>query len=262
MTAPAWMPLYVSTYLGDTGHLSTVEHGAYLLLIMHYWQSGSLPKDDARLSRIVRMNPIEWLEIRPTIADFFTDDWRHDRIADELAKASELVTKRSAAGKAGASARYGKRIGKRSAIATANVEQTNAPIPIPNNKEEKKEPSAPKKNGTRLHEDWKPNEASCARAAAKGFSNSQIEEIAEDLRVWANGKGISRQNWDATFDGFIRREAKQLSQHNGNRKVSPHELLIEAIADHVQQDRDRAAIGETPLSLPDPGYGPSGKPPH
>jgi uncharacterized protein YdaU (DUF1376 family) len=84
-----WMPLYVSDYLGDTKHLSTTEHGAYLLLLMHYWQRGGLPDDDERLARIVVMSRDDWRAIRPTIQAFFHDGWQHKRIDAEFTKSTE-----------------------------------------------------------------------------------------------------------------------------------------------------------------------------
>lgn len=89
----AWMPLYVADYLADTGHLSAAEHGAYLLLIMHYWQNGGLPKEDRRLARIARMSPAEWEDARETLFDMFDDGWRHHRIEAELKAAKEISEK-------------------------------------------------------------------------------------------------------------------------------------------------------------------------
>ncbi len=103
------MPFYVGDYLADTGHLSTVEHGAYMLLIMHYWQHEGLPTEGAKLARIARLGQADWDAIRDTIADLFGDNWTHKRIDAELARASETVAKRSAAGKANAAARYANR---------------------------------------------------------------------------------------------------------------------------------------------------------
>lgn len=92
-----WMPLYVGDYLADTRHLSTEEHGAYLLLIMHYWRTGGLPKSDTQLARIAGMTPEGWAGSRETIAAFFDEEWKHKRVEKELADAERL----SAAGRAG-----------------------------------------------------------------------------------------------------------------------------------------------------------------
>lgn len=109
MSALPWMPLYIADYLADTGHLSTVEHGAYMLLIMHYWQHEGLPGDERRLARIARLSEEEWGAVRDTLADLFDESWRHGRIDHEIEAAKQAHAKRSKAGKAGASARYGNR---------------------------------------------------------------------------------------------------------------------------------------------------------
>lgn len=91
----AWMPFYVGDYLADTRHLSTVEHGAYLLLIMHYWQSGSLPNDEGRLARIAGLDDMQWQCVRIAVAPFFEKNWKHLRIEKELKKAAEKSEKAS-----------------------------------------------------------------------------------------------------------------------------------------------------------------------
>ena len=91
-----WMPLYVSDYLGDTRRLTTLEHGAYILLIMEYWQHGGLPNDDAELAEIAGLADDEWQRVRHRISRLFKDGWRHKRIDEELAKASEISERRKA----------------------------------------------------------------------------------------------------------------------------------------------------------------------
>jgi uncharacterized protein YdaU (DUF1376 family) len=95
-----WMPLYVADYLGDTGHLMGPEHGAYLLLMMHYWRTGPLPDDDAILARIARTEAKPWRAMAAMIRGFFRAEaglLHHKRIDAERAKAADLASKRAAA---------------------------------------------------------------------------------------------------------------------------------------------------------------------
>ena len=96
-----WMPLYVGDYLGDTGHLTTAQHGAYLLLMMHYWRKGELPDDDRQLSKITKLSLKTWCEYRPTLQDFFHDGWKHKRIDAELERMMRVSLKRAEAGQKG-----------------------------------------------------------------------------------------------------------------------------------------------------------------
>lgn len=124
MSSLSWMPLYVSDYRGDTMHLSAAQHGAYLLLIMHYWQQGGLPDDDEQLARIASMSISEWRRNRPIVRAFFGEGWRHHRIDRVMAEAVEAYEKRSAAGKAGNAKRWEKhRNASRNAIAKGSQPQ-------------------------------------------------------------------------------------------------------------------------------------------
>ena len=96
-----WMPLYVGDYLRDTRHLTTIQHGAYLLLIMEYWTKGKLPSTDAERRRITSMTGKQWLSNRLAIASMFTPDWRHPRIDKEIEKATAISLKRSVYGAKG-----------------------------------------------------------------------------------------------------------------------------------------------------------------
>jgi uncharacterized protein YdaU (DUF1376 family) len=96
-----WMPLYVGDYLGDTGHLTTAQHGAYLLLMMHYWRKGELPDDDRQLSKITKLPLKTWCDYRATLQDFFHEGWKHKRIDVELAKMVRVSEKRAIAGQKG-----------------------------------------------------------------------------------------------------------------------------------------------------------------
>ena len=104
MSAP-WMPLYIADYLADTGHLSAAEHGAYLMLIMHYWRQGSLPVEDRTLQRISRMTPQEWSRSKAIIKAFFAEGWKHARIESELANSKKVSAARAEAGRAGGEAK-------------------------------------------------------------------------------------------------------------------------------------------------------------
>lgn len=97
MAAIPFMPLYVADYLADAAHLSTAEHGAYLLLLMTYWQRGeALPNDDKKLARITGMSARNWLRARPVICEFF--DLRdnklvHRRVERELSRVRDKSLK-------------------------------------------------------------------------------------------------------------------------------------------------------------------------
>ncbi len=98
----SFMKMYWGDYFADTRHLSTLQHGAYLLLIAYYWSSGKpLPDDDKILQRITGLHGNSWKAVRKILGKFFTINngvWSHKRIDAELKKSTEIYDKKVAAG--------------------------------------------------------------------------------------------------------------------------------------------------------------------
>lgn len=113
MSVP-FMRLFVADYQADTMHLSTVEHGAYLLLLMNYWQRGKpLPDDDRKLARIAGLGPREWQRIKPAVSEFFEigcSGWLHKRVESELAHMRSMSLKKRRGGLARAEQMHSERL--------------------------------------------------------------------------------------------------------------------------------------------------------
>lgn len=132
MAAIPYMPLYVADYLSDAAHLTTVEHGAFLLLLMTYWQRGGpLPDDDRKLARICRLEPRSWKRIKPVISEFFEvsdGEWLNSRAERELAS----VRDKSLKNRKGGLARAKQMLSQRSADAQPYRSDTDTVVPFPN----------------------------------------------------------------------------------------------------------------------------------
>lgn len=89
----AFIPFWIADYLADTMHLTTLQHGAYFLLLLTYWRRGGpLPDDDKQLAAITKMSVKEWRKIRPIMMSFFSIKnrvWIQKRCEEELAIAKE-----------------------------------------------------------------------------------------------------------------------------------------------------------------------------
>jgi len=126
----AWMPLWIGAYLADTMRLTTVQHGAYLLLLIAYWRERApLPDDDEELRSITKLDRAEWKRQRPVLAKFFKIEdgvWWHKRVEQEMAAADARSKKASEKAAKAAGARWGAS-GKHAEGDDPSIPPSNAP---------------------------------------------------------------------------------------------------------------------------------------
>jgi uncharacterized protein YdaU (DUF1376 family) len=105
------MPVYIGDYLADTMHLSTEQHGAYLLLLFHLWRRGVLQDNDAVLAQITGLPKSAWSISRAVLAEFFEihdGQWHHGRVEREKSRTAAKQKSFANRAKLGADSRWGK----------------------------------------------------------------------------------------------------------------------------------------------------------
>jgi uncharacterized protein YdaU (DUF1376 family) len=171
------MQLYTSDYLADTAHLTTEEHGAYLLLLMNYWQRGKpLDNTDGRLAHVARLSAERWKAVEPILAEFFMIDgttWVQARIERDLDKIRDKSSKLAANGSIGGSKRQ------------ANAKQ----MPIYEEEEEDKEEDEDNKKISSFDAFWTAYPRKTAKGAAtaawvKALKKATAEEIIKAAHAY------------------------------------------------------------------------------
>lgn len=165
---PPKIPIHIGDFLRDTGHLRALGIGAYSLLLFHHWSTGSLPDDDEQLMVIARLTKAEWVKLRPTLAKFFGEGWRHRRVEKDLAEAKESYEKRAAAGSEGGKAKARKKQSQSNATAMLDLPASNA-LPTTYHLPDKKE-DAP--------------DGAPSSGKAYAFESGAIRLNERDLELW------------------------------------------------------------------------------
>ena len=239
-----YMPIYWGDYLGDTQHLTAIEHGGYLLLISHYWRTGSIPNDEVKLSRISRMTMKQWNNHGPTIMEFFPDG-KNKRLDLELSKVGLKSEKMRLASEKRWNINEDTKSLKsldaddacalrEQSISNANQNQNHNHIKEEDNNYKRTELA------TRLPNDWNPSNADIEFANQTGVDWIKNAEIFRDYWVAQPGVKGRKANWSATWRNWVRRA----SEHRVTRPQSK-ENAIEMGIRLIREIQDEPHTGNT-----------------
>ena len=269
------LPLWTDAYLADCEHLSEVEHGRYLLLLIAMWRNSNckVPNDDQWLARKFKKTAEEVeKDLRPIIKEFCRTSkywiWQ-----PRLTRERAFVLDRSKKQADRANQRWNKEKdtshGNADAgNAAAGIAPTPTPTPTPTkNKIDSPQsvtssPRTPAKTGTR----WPPNQPVPrdwlrigyeARAAANLPPTDIALAATEFTNHWtaASGRAATKLDWLATWRNWCtsphRPPLKPNGHPNGHAKTSAHSRFLNAAASVINDIETAAAKERAAKSLPD-----------
>lgn len=230
--APA-MPMYWDAYLADTTHLTTEEHGAYLLLLAAMWRrNGSVPDSDRDNARILGLTPAKWRKVRArfieTISGFTVEGGfiTQEKLQKTWKNTQEIIQKNRQNGSKGGRPK----LNENSALVKANGSVSvnpNKTIPEPEPEPEEKrdtvvspkkesepgfelvpsqqiqKPEKPKRK-TRIPENAVISESQVRIAAEEGHSVEEARAQFERFKSSNVASGRSYVNWDAAWRNWFR----------------------------------------------------------
>jgi len=109
MSDSPWIRWYPGDYFAKTGRLTRSEHGAYCLLLFHYYCTGPLPNNDADLAALAKCSKREWAKVKPRIWCYFSElngTLHNTRCDDEIEHRKRVITQKKEAGSIGGKSKH------------------------------------------------------------------------------------------------------------------------------------------------------------
>lgn len=244
MAALPYMQFYVADYLADTAHLNAAQHGAYMLLLMNYWQRGkALKNDNERLANVARMSNDEWTANKNIIAEFFqvtADEWIHKRIEIDLKAVAAKSAKAKAAGQASANNR---KSNGRSTSAKQGVKRTfnhTDKIRTDKNRIDKK---VSKGRGSRFALASPPGDwiQFCVTQRPDLDPGGTFDQFSDYWKARPGKEGM-KLDWEATWRNWVRTQKSVDGVKNA--KSTKFDLIAQGI-EQARIKREQAAASET-----------------
>lgn len=268
------LPLFTDAYFADTRHLSTLESGAYLHLLMTAWRTPncSLPDDDKTLARYAGVDGRTWARIKTVVMAFWSlenGEWVQKRLSKERAYCNKIAEVRRANGQAGGRPKSLNKNENENLAGLLNESKPKAPTPTPiqeldiakaisNSHAREKNQKA-----DQFDEFWKEYPIKKGKGAArkayvsavkKGVSYGELIEAVRKYRASVAGKD-PRYTAHASTWLNAERWTDEYQPANGLFGSSDGERAREALAKRFGKLDNQRAVGN-----PDDDFGSAGGP--
>jgi len=239
--------LYIGDYQRDTAHLSVTEHGAYLLMLQHYYATEKPLPTGKALHRMLRaQDKAEREAIDAVVAEFWhesKDGLVNHRADAEITKAGAQADTNRAIAQAREAKRKGSRTEHEASTNRATNDQPNhSQTPDTTVVAELRQGRAPQaaRRASRLPPDWSPSPDDIAFAGSVGLANGKAEAEAAKFRdFWTakSGKDATKLDWSATWRNWVRRAADEAPRQ------ASHSASTEPEWRREQRERNEAFLG-------------------
>lgn len=208
----AALPLFTDAWVADTAHLTRVERGLYMDLLVLCWRSPEcrIPNDLAWIDRKLGCDEEEVLTLKKLIAEFMssTGNWLTQK---RLKKEFNYIREKRQKFSDWAKLRKNKQ--KDTSLGNAtNTDVCSAPTPTPTPTKRDIDTnvsiSRPTNRACALPLNWTPTIESWGVVRDMGFTEDDQNFMLAEMRDWATAHGKTMKNWDSCYRNWARKALK------------------------------------------------------